>query len=227
MLALLAVLDNPKQDIPLAAVLRPPLRRAAASGGRAGDDPRPPTWRSRASRSTKRLNSYAAEQEDELAEWPGSSCSVSRWARAGQRRPLSDLLWKLYQDTGCLAYCGGLANGRQRVANLTYLHERATQFASFHRQGLSRFLRFLDSLREESDLGQPSVATEGEDVVRIMSVHRSKGLEFPVVFPPDLGKKINLTRLLRPRSSPTGGWTRHGRRRRAQEGATRRSPRRS
>jgi ATP-dependent helicase/nuclease subunit A len=57
---------------------------------------------------------------------------------------------------------------------------------------LSRFLRFLESLREESDLGQPQVATGAEDVVRIMSVHRSKGLEFPVVIVPDLGKAINL-----------------------------------
>ena len=53
-------------------------------------------------------------------------------------------------------------------------------------------MQFIESLREESDLGQPSVATEAEDVVRIMSVHRSKGLEFPVVILPDLGKRINL-----------------------------------
>ena len=193
MLALLAVLDNPKQDIPLAAVLRSPLTGL----------PRPEdalaTIRVAYPAESgvpfhEAVVRYAAEQEDELAEWLREFLlRVARWRELAQRRPLSDLLWKLYQDTGCLAYCGGLANGRQRVANLTYLHERATQFASFHRQGLSRFLRFLDSLREESDLGQPSVATEGEDVVRIMSVHRSKGLEFPVVFLPDLGKKINLT----------------------------------
>jgi ATP-dependent helicase/nuclease subunit A len=78
------------------------------------------------------------------------------------------------------------------VANLLYLQERAAQFARFQRQGLSRFLRFLESLREESDLGQPQMATRADDVVRIMSVHRSKGLEFPVVVLPDLGKRINL-----------------------------------
>src|SRR5262249_48855000 len=69
----------------------------------------------------------------------------------------------------------------------------ARQFGSFQRQGLSRFLGFLDSLREESDLGQPPVVSEGENVVRIMTIHHSKGLEFPVVFLPDLGKKINLS----------------------------------
>jgi ATP-dependent helicase/nuclease subunit A len=73
-----------------------------------------------------------------------------------------------------------------------YLHERATQFGTFQRQGLGRFMQFLDNLRAEADLGLPSVATEAENVVRIMSVHRSKGLEFPVVILPDLGKLINL-----------------------------------
>ena len=106
MLALLAVLDNPKQDIPLAAVLRSPLTGL----------PRPEdalaTIRVAYPAESgvpfhEAVVRYAAEQEDELAEWPGSSCSVSRWAPSWHARPLSDLLWKLYQDTGCLAYCAG------------------------------------------------------------------------------------------------------------------------
>ncbi len=110
-----------------------------------------------------------------------------------QRRPLAELLWEIYGSTGYLAFCTGLADGQQRVANLIDLHERARQFGSFHRQGLARFLEFLDSLQSESDLGQPPVVSGGEDVVRIMSIHRSKGLEFPVVILPDLGKAINLS----------------------------------
>ena len=72
------------------------------------------------------------------------------------------------------------------------LHERAAEFGQFQSRGLSRFMRFLEQLQEESDLGQPSTASEAEDVVRIMSVHAAKGLEFSIVFVPDLGKRINL-----------------------------------
>lgn len=192
-LALLALLDNPRQDVPLAAVLRGPLTRLPEPENSlaririaypAGEQGVP--FHDAARR-------YAAERDDDLARWlRGFNTRLGTWRAFAQRRPLPDLLWKVYDDTGLLAYCGALRNGRQRVANLNYLHERATQFASFHRQGLARFLRFLDSLREEADLGQAAVATEAEDVVRIMSVHRSKGLEFPVVVLPDLGKAINL-----------------------------------
>jgi ATP-dependent helicase/nuclease subunit A len=108
------------------------------------------------------------------------------------RRPLAETISSIYERTGYLAFVSGLAGGEQRVANLVFLHERATQFGTFQRQGLGRFMQFMESLREEADLGQPSVSTEAEDVVRIMSVHRSKGLEFPVVVLPDLGKRINL-----------------------------------
>ena len=193
MLSLLALLDNQRQDVPLAAVLRSPIAalpdaedalariRVEYPAGREG-----PTFH-------EAVRRYAAERDDDLARRLRDFFAVlSGWRSLAQRRPLADLVAAVYDDTGYLAYVGGLHNGRQRVANLLYLRERAAQFGTFHRQGLSRFLHFLDSLREESDLGQPSVATGAEDVVRIMSVHRSKGLEFPVVVLPDLGKLINL-----------------------------------
>src|SRR5439155_4263548 len=92
---------------------------------------------------------YAAEKNDELAQWLREFyAKLSRWRALAQRRPLSDLISAVYDETGYLAYVGGLHNGRQRVANLLYLRERAAQFGTFHRQGLSRFLQFLDSLRE-------------------------------------------------------------------------------
>jgi ATP-dependent helicase/nuclease subunit A len=136
---------------------------------------------------------YANDQHDELA---AKLCDFlkqhERWRELAHRRPLAELLWTIYDESGYLAFCAGLAGGEQRVANLIRLHEKARQFGSFQRQGLGRFMEFLETLREESDLGTPSIASEAEDVVRIMSVHRSKGLEFPVVFIPDLGRKHNL-----------------------------------
>ena len=86
-----------------------------------------------------------------------------------------------------------MPGGTQRQANLKAFHERARQFDRFSRQGLVRFLRFINKLREvEGDLGTARALGEAEDVVRIMSVHKSKGLEFPIVFIPDMGKQFNL-----------------------------------
>jgi len=188
------VLDNLQQDIPLATLLRSPLAglpepedamariRVAYPVDAKGDVP-----------FHQAVVRYAHEKDDELAaHLRDLLATVQRWRDTAQRRPLDELLWDIYQQTGFLALCEGLTDGVQRVANLLLLREKATQFGTFGRQGLARFLDLLESLREEADLGLPSTATAAQDVVRIMSVHRSKGLEFPVVFLPDLGKGINL-----------------------------------
>lgn len=196
MLALLGVLDNQRQDIPLAAVLRSPLanlpeaescfarvRIAYPAGG--GKDA--PAFHDAVVR-------YAQEKDDELAAaLRDFLAKFARWRVLAHSRPLAEVVWEVYEQTGYLAFCAGLHDGEQRVANLKDFHRRAAQFGSFRRQGLSRFMQFLESLRDEVDLGQPSTASEADDVVRIMSIHRSKGLEFPVVVLPDLGKRINFS----------------------------------
>jgi ATP-dependent helicase/nuclease subunit A len=193
-LALLKVLDNRQQDIPLAAVLRSPIASLP--------NPEDALARIRLAQPShgsrlafhQAVVAYAHDHDDELsAALKNLLKNLDRWREMAQRRPLAELLWDIYDSTGYLAFCTGLADGQQRVANLIDLHERARQFGSFHRQGLARFLTFLDSLQTESDLGQPSIVSGAEDVVRIMSIHRSKGLEFPIVILPDLGKVINLS----------------------------------
>ena len=190
-LALLRVLDNRAQDVPLAAVLRGPIA--------ALPEPEDALARIRIAYPSKAVafhdavRRYAREQDDELAAKLRDVLGrLDAWRRQAQRRPLAELIWDIYDSTGYLAFCAGLRDGEQRKANLVDLHDRARQFGSFQRQGLARFLEFLRQLQDESDLGQPSVVGESEDVVRVMTVHRSKGLEFPVVFLPDLGKDINL-----------------------------------
>ncbi|MEO6436327.1 MAG: 3'-5' exonuclease, partial [Tepidisphaeraceae bacterium] len=190
-LALLKVLDNRAQDIPLAAVLRSPIAGLP--------DPEDILARVRLAYPDRSIPfhqavvRYAKERNDEVAAKLNDVIArLDRWRTLAQRRPLAELIWDVYDSTGYLAFCAGLRDGEQRKANLIDLHDRARQFGSFQRQGLSRFLAFLDQLREESDLGRPPVVSEGEDVVRIMTIHHSKGLEFPVVFIPDLGKRINL-----------------------------------
>ena len=108
-------------------------------------------------------------------------------------RPLFETLDSILRDSGYLAFTAGLNDGEQRVANLQAFLDRARRFCeSPQRQGLTRFRQFLDALRDDSDIGQPSIATSGGDAVRIMTIHRSKGLEFSVVFVPDLSKKHTM-----------------------------------
>ena len=191
-LSLLHVLDNQRQDIPLAALLRSPLsqledaetnlaRIRAAYGGT------PPVPFHLA------VQRYAEEQSDALSDFLRVfRARLEHWRQEVRQRPVAEMLWSIYDQTGYLAYVAGLHNGQQREANLIELHDRARQFGSFQRQGLARFLTFLEKLKQETDLGQASIASEAENVVRIMSVHRSKGQEFPVVLLPDLGKAINM-----------------------------------
>lgn len=191
-LSLLKTLDNPRQDIPLAAVLRSPI----AAIPRAEDALARVRLAYPALPYHEAVTRYADvnEHDDELSARLRDFLNELRdWRELAHRRPLAEVLWTIYDRSGYLAFCQGLADGEQRVANLVSLHERARQFGTFRRQGLGRFLRFIDQLREESDLGLPPVASEADDVVRIMSVHRSKGLEFPVVIVPDLGKQHNLS----------------------------------
>jgi ATP-dependent helicase/nuclease subunit A len=193
-LSLLMLLDNQQQDIPLAAVLRSPLvgrpltdsqlaELAAAARRAGGDTPFHDAVRRYARNGVNvELRAKLADIFDRLAQW----------RRRIRRRPLADVLWGLYEETGYFAYAAGLRDGRQRQANLLQLHEHARRFDGFARQGLHRFLRFIDGLRDAGqDLEPGSVASPAGDVVRVMTVHRSKGLEFPVVVLADLGKRFN------------------------------------
>lgn len=190
-LSLLQVLDNPQQDIPLAAVLR-----AGVLGDRFNED----------ELATIRLHDRAVPFHEVAARYAqdGTDASLAirlramwqaihRYRQDARQRPLADVLWRILQETGYLAYVGGLRGGAQRRANLLRLHERARQFGTFQRQGLHRFLAFIESLREEDgDFGLASALGESENVVRIMTIHASKGLEFPVVFLAGLGRAFNL-----------------------------------
>jgi ATP-dependent helicase/nuclease subunit A len=189
MLSLLKIIDNPMQDIPLAAVLRSPI------GGFSHDELAGIRLCSRDRDFYHALEvASSGSGPDELAsKAAGFLEKLECWRTVARRVPLSALVWQLYRDTKYLDYVGGMPGGIQRLANLRAFHERARQFDRFSHQGLVRFLRFIDKLREaEGDLGTARALGEAEDVVRIMSVHKSKGLEFPVVFVPDMGKQFNL-----------------------------------
>lgn len=186
-MALLRLLDNPLQDIPLAAVLRSPI---------VGLDERDlAEIRARQPRGPFHAAVRAfAENESELASRVRAFLAqLDAWRTKARRMPLSRLLSLIYDETRYLDFVAALPRGRQREANLLALWRRARQFDAFATSGLDRFIRHVDGLAEAGeDAAPPPALGEGEDVVRVMSVHQSKGLEFPVVFVIDLDRSFNL-----------------------------------
>lgn len=191
-LALLSVIDNPRQDIPLAAVLRSPivgLSPADLADIRAG---------ARRDEFYDAVTRYAKGDKEPQKKVSEFLESLDNWRTLARRRPLGEMIWKVLRETGYHDFVGGLPGGAARQANVRALCSRAHQFDSFGHHGLYRFLRFIEKLREsDSDLGTARSLGEEEDVVRVMSIHKAKGLEFPVVFIMDLGKEFNTNDLKR------------------------------
>ncbi len=187
-LSLLQIIDNPLQDIPLLAVLRSPICgfnpeelidirlfdretdffeamvKAAASEGE--------------------LGRKAAEFLEKLEDWREKSLYLST----------DELIWYLYNDTGYYSFVGAMPGGAARQANLRMLFDKARQYEESSFKGLFNFINFINKLKgNQGDLGSAKVLGEKDDVVRIMSIHKSKGLEFPIVFLCGAGKGFNLT----------------------------------
>ncbi|TDF96745.1 helicase-exonuclease AddAB subunit AddA [Paenibacillus piri] len=117
---------------------------------------------------------------------------LEAWRLEAQQGALADLIWNIYRATGFYDFVGGLPGGQQRQANLRALYDRARQYESTSFRGLFRFLRFVERMKDSGgDLGTARALGEQEDVVRIMSIHKSKGLEFPVVFVAGMAKRFN------------------------------------
>ncbi|MCZ8518709.1 MULTISPECIES: helicase-exonuclease AddAB subunit AddA [Paenibacillus] len=121
------------------------------------------------------------------------------WRAFAQQGSVADLIWRIYRETKVLDFVGGLPGGGQRQANLRALYDRARQYENTSFRGLFRFLRFIERMqRSGGDLGAARALGEQEDVVRIMTIHKSKGLEFPVVFVAGLNKGFNRRDLTDP-----------------------------
>ena len=183
LLSLLQIIDNPEQDLPMAAVLHSGLVGLDANELGAlrltGDGS---LW------SVMPL--YAEQAQDErLLQF---IAHIERWRTLSRRHGVADLLWDIYETLDYVNYVGAMPNGLVRRANVMALYERAKGFESFGFRGLFRFLRFVESLRDSNqDMAVANVVTEADDVVRLMTIHKSKGLEFPVVFLSGVQKKFN------------------------------------
>ncbi len=185
--SLLRSIDNPIQDVPLLAVLLSP------AFGFTPDDLAAVRQQDKNSRLFTALRRYArcGEQEELRGRTADFLRRLDAWRVLAVTLPADRLLHRLYEDVGLLAVAGAMRHGVQRVANLRLLHEHARRFEQGGFRGLSAFVRFLDRMEQQDlDMAPASVAGQ-EDAVRILSIHNSKGLEFPVVFLAGLGGQFN------------------------------------
>lgn len=119
--------------------------------------------------------------------------SLSKWRDMALYMPTHKLIWQLYTDTGYFSIVGAMHDGEKKQANLRVLFERALQFENTSYKGLFNFISFIDKLKtNKGDMGSAKILGENDNVVRLMSIHKSKGLEFPVVFLCGCGKKFNF-----------------------------------
>ena len=187
MISLLQIIDNPYQDIPLAAVLRSPivgLQEEELAHIRLA---LPQKEYFQAIKKYMEINQDAIS--DKLETF---LVQLGDWREFARRESLAELLVKIYNETAYLDYVLGMPVGQQRHANLLALIERAKDYERSSFRGLYQFIRFIEKMQEkDKDLGEPPTE-ELQDAVRVMTIHGSKGLEFPIVFLMDMSKSFNV-----------------------------------
>lgn len=190
-MSLLKIIDNPLQDVPMIAVLKAPFARFNAEELA---DIRMIDKSKYFYENILEIVNGDIEVSDELKK----KCSIfienlNKWRDKSVYTPIDEFIWYLYMDTSYYGYVGAMPNGVLRQANLKILFQRAKQYEETSFKGLFNFINFINKLRKSSgDMGSAKILGENEDVVRIMSIHKSKGLEFPVVFLAGAGKQFNL-----------------------------------
>ena len=188
MTALLQTIENGARDEPLLAALRGPalgLEESELAQIRIyTPDVKTPYHEA--------VRRYREEMDDALAEkLRAFEAKRARWRLCARNQGVDRLIERIYAETGFLARAGALPGGAARQANLHLLTARARTFASTQGGSLHAFLRYAERLRAGGDSMSASAIGESEDVVRMMTTHKSKGLEFPVVFVLALGRRMS------------------------------------
>jgi ATP-dependent helicase/nuclease subunit A len=193
-MSVLKVLDNEKQDIPFAAFLRAPFI------GLSGEEM---VWMTSVKELEPDQKCFLSEHMDAYLEAGKDSILLKKLTKAKRlletfrkkKHYLSipDLIWELLEATGYYHIAGAMPAGERRQANIRMLIQKAKTFEQGNYKGLFRFVRYMEQLREyDIDYGEANVQGEHENLVRIMSIHKSKGLEYPIVFVSGLSKKFNM-----------------------------------
>ena len=196
-LSFLAIIDNPRQDIPMAAVLRSPLfsfsdeelgEIVLAKGG---------LYEKPYDKSKENAVNLSLQAEKALTpaleeKWQNFQNKLERYRRLSRSLRLHSLLSLIYEETDYYNYVRALPLGEKRQANLDQLLEDAKQFEKGSYSGLFHFIRYIEKVKkQEQDQGEATVFSEKDDLLRIISIHHSKGLQFKVVFLSQLHKTFN------------------------------------
>lgn len=188
LLNMLRIIDNPRQDIPLAGVLYSPIVGLSSTQ----------LAMLRASNRNVCLYSamaaYIEEGKDEelkskLSEFYNQ---LEAYRLMVNHRPIHEIIELILDQTGYYYYISAMPGGDRRKANIDMLVSQAVQFEKGSYSGLFHFIRYIEKLHKyEVDFGEASTSGEQDDTVRIMSIHKSKGLEFPIVFVAGMSKQFN------------------------------------
>lgn len=187
-MSLLKIIDNPLQEIPLVAVMRSMI------GGFTDNDlveirlsDKYDNFYNTILKSKQSVSNPLRAKIDQFLN------NLEIWRKEQEYLSLDELIWKIYNDTGYYNYVGLMTNGELRQANLKMLFERAKQCESISFKGLFNFINYIEKIKTSSkDMDSAKIIGENDDVIRIMSIHKSKGLEFPVVFLSGTGKQFNM-----------------------------------
>ncbi len=190
-LNLLKIIDNSIQDIPLASVLRSPivglsereltLIRLNEKKGSFYDA------------CLAYMNNFDKSKQALSHKLVNFFLQLTKWKQLVKRESLSIFIWKVLIESTYFDFVGGLSGGKQRQANLLTIFDRAKSLEETNYRSLFQFLRFLDRMQErDEELGEVRIVSDQENVVQMMTIHKSKGLEFPVVFVVNTSKQFNM-----------------------------------
>lgn len=185
----LRALDNQRQDIPLAAVL------ASAFGGLTEEELAAVKGEYGSLPFCQAVFCYRAEGKNPAIREKLEVClgQMETFRKIVPYTPMHELLWKILEETGYGDLAAAMPGGQQRRANLDMLVEKARNFEATSYKGLFHFVRYIEQLQKyDVDYGEASIEDEQSDTVRVMTIHKSKGLEFPVVFAAGMGKRFNM-----------------------------------
>ena len=194
MMSLLRIIDNPYQDIPLVSVLRSPIvgldenELAYLRIGNRTDDYYQAVLTFYQNFDTFKESGFAKNLYQKIDRF---LTQLSGFREIAHENQIATLIWQIYQETGFLDYVGGMPAGSQRQANLHALYNRAHAYENSSFKGLFQFVRFIEKMQErDKDLAEAPVQNV-ENAVSVMTIHGSKGLEFPMVFLVDATHQFN------------------------------------
>lgn len=186
----LKIIDNPDQDIPIVTVLRSPLFNFTET------DFAKIRIKSKNSSFYNALTSYVSKHDDLSDRIKLFLNQLEELRIFSATHRISDLIWSIYAKTNLLEIMTALPNGEQRRVNLEALYERANSYESAGFKGLYQFINFIERIRRsQKDLSQPLLTKEAENSIKLMTIHGSKGLEFPIVFYLGIEKKYQMSDL--------------------------------